>query len=128
MGGDFALGGPEADTGLTGRKLECDSYCGTIAHGGGAFSGKDPTKVDRSAAYMARYICKNVVAAGLAYGAQYLLYKYLIYELISEYQIIKIIPFSEVQTLIMISFAAVGIAMGLIGSMISLKKYNKENV
>ncbi|MDO8625201.1 MAG: methionine adenosyltransferase domain-containing protein, partial [Candidatus Diapherotrites archaeon] len=60
------LGGPAADTGLTGRKIIVDSYGGHSAHGGGAFSGKCPTKVDRSAAYMARYIAKNIVAAGLA--------------------------------------------------------------
>ena len=66
MGGDFVLGGPIADTGLTGRKLECDSYCGATAHGGGAFSGKDYTKVDRSGAYLARYVAKNVVYNKLA--------------------------------------------------------------
>ena len=64
--GRFEIGGPEGDSGLTGRKIIVDTYGGRCAHGGGAFSGKDPTKVDRSAAYMARYICKNVVAAGLA--------------------------------------------------------------
>ena len=64
--GKFVIGGPEGDSGLTGRKIIVDTYGGRCAHGGGAFSGKDPTKVDRSAAYMARYICKNVVAAGLA--------------------------------------------------------------
>ncbi len=64
--GRFELGGPAADSGLTGRKIIVDTYGGYCAHGGGAFSGKDPTKVDRSAAYMARYICKNIVAAGLA--------------------------------------------------------------
>ncbi len=64
--GRFVLGGPEADTGLTGRKIIVDTYGGMGRHGGGAFSGKDPTKVDRSAAYMARYIAKNIVAAGLA--------------------------------------------------------------
>ncbi len=64
--GRFEIGGPAADSGLTGRKIIVDTYGGYCAHGGGAFSGKDPTKVDRSAAYMARYICKNVVAAGLA--------------------------------------------------------------
>ena len=64
--GRFVLGGPAADTGLTGRKIIVDTYGGYARHGGGAFSGKDPTKVDRSAAYMARYIAKNVVAAGLA--------------------------------------------------------------
>ena len=58
--------GPKADTGLTGRKIIIDSYGGMARHGGGAFSGKDPTKVDRSAAYAARYVAKNVVAAGLA--------------------------------------------------------------
>jgi S-adenosylmethionine synthetase len=64
--GKFVVGGPQADTGMTGRKIIVDSYGGMATHGGGAFSGKDPTKVDRSAAYMARYIAKNVVAAGLA--------------------------------------------------------------
>ena len=64
--GRFVLGGPAADTGLTGRKIIVDTYGGYACHGGGAFSGKDPTKVDRSAAYMARYLAKNVVAAGLA--------------------------------------------------------------
>jgi S-adenosylmethionine synthetase len=64
--GIFLEGGPHGDTGLTGRKIIVDSYGGRGRHGGGAFSGKDPTKVDRSAAYMARYIAKNVVAAGLA--------------------------------------------------------------
>jgi S-adenosylmethionine synthetase len=64
--GRFEIGGPKADTGLTGRKIIVDSYGGMAPHGGGAFSGKDPTKVDRSAAYMARYAAKNVVAAGLA--------------------------------------------------------------
>ncbi|HEX2241136.1 MAG TPA: methionine adenosyltransferase, partial [Actinomycetota bacterium] len=64
--GIFEIGGPRADTGLTGRKIIIDSYGGIARHGGGAFSGKDPTKVDRSAAYAARYVAKNVVAAGLA--------------------------------------------------------------
>ncbi|MDK2923491.1 MAG: S-adenosylmethionine synthetase [Pseudothermotoga sp.] len=64
--GRFVLGGPSADTGLTGRKIVVDTYGGWVPHGGGAFSGKDPTKVDRSAHYMARYVAKNVVAAGLA--------------------------------------------------------------
>jgi S-adenosylmethionine synthetase len=64
--GRFVIGGPMGDTGLTGRKIIVDTYGGMGRHGGGAFSGKDPTKVDRSAAYMARYIAKNVVAAGLA--------------------------------------------------------------
>jgi S-adenosylmethionine synthetase len=64
--GRFVLGGPSADTGLTGRKIIVDTYGGAIPHGGGAFSGKDPTKVDRSAHYFARYVAKNVVAAGLA--------------------------------------------------------------
>jgi S-adenosylmethionine synthetase len=64
--GRFVLGGPHADTGLTGRKIIVDTYGGMGRHGGGAFSGKDPTKVDRSACYMARYIAKNIVAAGLA--------------------------------------------------------------
>ena len=63
--GRFVIGGPHGDTGLTGRKIIVDTYGGMARHGGGAFSGKDPTKVDRSAAYMARYIAKNVVAAGL---------------------------------------------------------------
>lgn len=64
--GRFVIGGPLGDTGLTGRKIIVDTYGGHSRHGGGAFSGKDPTKVDRSAAYMARYIAKNIVAAGLA--------------------------------------------------------------
>ncbi|MBP3285121.1 MAG: methionine adenosyltransferase [Clostridia bacterium] len=64
--GRFVIGGPQGDTGLTGRKIIVDTYGGYARHGGGAFSGKDPTKVDRSAAYMARYIAKNVVASGLA--------------------------------------------------------------
>ena len=64
--GRFVLGGPHADCGLTGRKIIVDTYGGFAPHGGGAFSGKDPSKVDRSAAYMARYIAKNIVAAGLA--------------------------------------------------------------
>lgn len=64
--GRFVIGGPMGDTGLTGRKIIADSYGGMGRHGGGAFSGKDPTKVDRSGAYMARYIAKNIVAASLA--------------------------------------------------------------
>ena len=68
--GRFVIGGPAADSGLTGRKIIVDTYGGYAAHGGGAFSGKDPTKVDRSAAYMARYIAKNIVAAGLARKCQ----------------------------------------------------------
>jgi S-adenosylmethionine synthetase len=64
--GCFEVGGPHGDTGLTGRKIIVDTYGGMGRHGGGAFSGKDPTKVDRSACYMARYIAKNIVAAGLA--------------------------------------------------------------
>lgn len=64
--GNFVIGGPKGDAGLTGRKIIVDTYGGYAPHGGGAFSGKDPTKVDRSAAYMARYIAKNIVAAGLA--------------------------------------------------------------
>jgi S-adenosylmethionine synthetase len=64
--GKFLVGGPQADTGMTGRKNIVDTYGGWAMHGGGAFSGKDPTKVDRSAGYMARYIAKNMVAAGLA--------------------------------------------------------------
>jgi S-adenosylmethionine synthetase len=68
--GRFVVGGPMGDTGLTGRKIIVDTYGGSGRHGGGAFSGKDPTKVDRSAAYMARYIAKNVVAAGLADRAE----------------------------------------------------------
>ena len=64
--GRFEIGGPEGDSGLTGRKIIVYTYGGRCAHGGGAFSGKDPTKVDRSSAYMARYVCKNIVAAGLA--------------------------------------------------------------
>lgn len=68
--GRFEIGGPEGDSGLTGRKIIVDTYGGRCAHGGGAFSGKDATKVDRSAAYMARYICKNLVAAGLCNEAE----------------------------------------------------------
>jgi S-adenosylmethionine synthetase len=68
--GKFVVGGPHGDTGLTGRKIIVDTYGGRGAHGGGAFSGKDPSKVDRSASYMARYIAKNVVAAGLAQNAE----------------------------------------------------------
>ena len=68
--GRFEIGGPMGDCGLTGRKIVVDTYGGYCTHGGGAFSGKDPTKVDRSAAYMARYICKNIVAAGLASRVQ----------------------------------------------------------
>ena len=64
--GRFEVGGPHGDTGLTGRKIIVDTYGGYAPHGGGAFSGKDPTKVDRSAAFMTRYVAKNVVAAGLA--------------------------------------------------------------
>ena len=64
--GKFVIGGPDGDTGLTGRKIIVDTYGGAAPHGGGAFSGKDPTKVDRSAAYISRYIAKNIVAAGLA--------------------------------------------------------------
>jgi len=68
--GRFVIGGPVGDTGLTGRKIIVDTYGGYASHGGGAFSGKDPTKVDRSAAYMARYVAKNIVAAGLARKCQ----------------------------------------------------------
>jgi S-adenosylmethionine synthetase len=64
--GSFEIGGPDGDAGLTGRKIIVDTYGGAAPHGGGAFSGKDPTKVDRSAAYITRYLAKNVVAAGLA--------------------------------------------------------------
>jgi S-adenosylmethionine synthetase len=64
--GKFVIGGPQSDTGMTGRKIIVDTYGGMAPHGGGAFSGKDPTKVDRSASYMARYIAKNIVSAGLA--------------------------------------------------------------
>ncbi|NMC82373.1 MAG: methionine adenosyltransferase [Armatimonadetes bacterium] len=68
--GKFAIGGPQGDTGLTGRKIIVDTYGGSAPHGGGAFSGKDPTKVDRSGAYMARYVAKNLVAAGFAERVQ----------------------------------------------------------
>jgi S-adenosylmethionine synthetase len=64
--GRFVIGGPDSDAGVTGRKIIVDTYGGAAPHGGGAFSGKDPSKVDRSAAYAARYVAKNVVAAGLA--------------------------------------------------------------
>jgi len=65
--GSFVMGGPAADAGLTGRKIIVDTYGGWAPHGGGAFSGKDPTKVDRSAAYYARYVAKSMVASGLAH-------------------------------------------------------------
>jgi S-adenosylmethionine synthetase len=68
--GRFVIGGPVGDSGLTGRKIIVDTYGGSAHHGGGCFSGKDPTKVDRSATYMARYIAKNIVAAGLADRAE----------------------------------------------------------
>jgi S-adenosylmethionine synthetase len=68
--GRFVIGGPQGDCGLTGRKIIVDTYGGAAPHGGGAFSGKDPSKVDRSAAYAARYVAKNIVAAGLATRAQ----------------------------------------------------------
>ena len=68
--GKFVIGGPHGDTGLTGRKIIVDTYGGKGAHGGGAFSGKDPSKVDRSAAYAARWVAKNIVAAGLAERCQ----------------------------------------------------------
>src|SRR5699024_2619818 len=68
--GRFELGGPQADAGLTGRKIIVDTYGGMARHGGGAFSGKDPSKVDRSAAYAARWVAKNIVAAGLADKAE----------------------------------------------------------
>ncbi len=68
--GRFVVGGPQGDTGLTGRKIICDTYGGMGRHGGGAFSGKDPSKVDRSAAYMGRYVAKNIVAAGAATSAE----------------------------------------------------------
>ena len=68
--GKFVIGGPQGDCGLTGRKIIVDTYGGMARHGGGAFSGKDPTKVDRSAAYAARYVAKNIVAAGLADRAE----------------------------------------------------------
>ena len=68
--GNFVIGGPNGDTGLTGRKIIVDTYGGYFSHGGGAFSGKDPTKVDRSGAYMARYMAKNLVAAGIATKVQ----------------------------------------------------------
>ncbi|MGA0824274.1 MAG: methionine adenosyltransferase domain-containing protein, partial [Burkholderiaceae bacterium] len=64
--GRFVIGGPQGDCGLTGRKIIVDTYWGAAPHGGGAFSGKDPSKVDRSAAYAGRYVAKNIVAAGLA--------------------------------------------------------------
>ncbi len=68
--GRFEIGGPHGDAGLTGRKIIVDTYGGAAPHGGGAFSGKDPSKVDRSAAYAARYVAKNVVAAGIARQCQ----------------------------------------------------------
>ena len=68
--GRFVIGGPQGDTGLTGRKIIVDTYGGMARHGGGCFSGKDPTKVDRSASYAARYVAKNIVAAGLAHKCE----------------------------------------------------------
>ena len=68
--GRFVIGGPQGDTGLTGRKIVVDTYGGLARHGGGAFSGKNPTKVDRSAAYAARYVAKNLVAAGVAHRCE----------------------------------------------------------
>jgi len=68
--GRFVIGGPQGDSGLTGRKIIVDTYGGMARHGGGAFSGKDPTKVDRSASYAARYVAKNIVAAGLAHRCE----------------------------------------------------------
>jgi len=68
--GSFIVGGPTADTGLTGRKIIVDTYGGWASHGGGAFSGKDPTKVDRSANYYARFVAKSLVAAGLCHRVQ----------------------------------------------------------
>ena len=68
--GRFVIGGPQGDCGLTGRKIIVDTYGGAAPHGGGAFSGKDPSKVDRSAAYACRYVAKNIVAAGLATQCQ----------------------------------------------------------
>src|SRR5207253_8680864 len=68
--GKFVIGGPDGDCGLTGRKIIVDTYGGASPHGGGAFSGKDPSKVDRSAAYAARYVAKNIVAAGIAKQCQ----------------------------------------------------------
>lgn len=68
--GRFVIGGPQGDTGLTGRKIVVDTYGGFARHGGGAFSGKNPTKVDRSAAYEARYVAKNLVAAGVAHRCE----------------------------------------------------------
>jgi S-adenosylmethionine synthetase len=68
--GRFVIGGPQGDCGLTGRKIIVDTYGGACPHGGGAFSGKDPSKVDRSAAYAARYVAKNIVAAGLRASAR----------------------------------------------------------
>ena len=76
--GRFVIGGPQGDAGLTGRKIIVDTYGGYARHGGGAFSGKDPTKVDRSAAYAARYVAKNIVAAGLADKAKYNLHMQLV--------------------------------------------------
>ena len=68
--GRFVLGGPHADTGLTGRKIIVDTYGGMALHGGGCFSGKDPTKVDRSGAYAARHVARNIISAGLAERCQ----------------------------------------------------------
>ncbi|MCK5511170.1 MAG: methionine adenosyltransferase [Thermodesulfovibrionia bacterium] len=106
--GRFVIGGPQGDTGLTGRKIIVDSYGGVGSHGGGCFSGKDPSKVDRSASYMARYVAKNIVAAGIADQVEIqIAYAIGVSEpvsiLINTYKTGKI-PDSEIQTLIKKNF------------------------
>ena len=106
--GRFVIGGPMGDTGLTGRKIIVDSYGGFGRHGGGAFSGKDPTKVDRSAAYMARYIAKNIVAAGIAKECEIeIAYAIGVAKPVSIYVTTKgsgVIPDAEIERLIMKHF------------------------
>jgi len=106
--GRFVIGGPMGDTGLTGRKIIVDSYGGFGRHGGGAFSGKDPTKVDRSAAYMARYVAKNIVAAGIAKECEIeIAYAIGVAKPVSIYVTTKgsgVIPDAEIERLIMKHF------------------------
>ena len=117
--GRFVIGGPEADCGLTGRKLMVDTYGGYVPHGGGAFSGKDPTKVDRSAAYMARYIAKNIVASGLASNCL-IQVSYAIgisdplsFFIKSDNDILNGINFSEILKLLNLSFSPSSMIKGL---------------
>ena len=90
--GRFVIGGPQGDSGLTGRKIIVDTYGGYSRHGGGAFSGKDPTKVDRSAAYAARWVAKNVVAASLPAAARFSLLTQLVLHVLYRYLLIPLVP------------------------------------